>query len=203
MTMTKATLILALATLLTACGQPPGSPDDTPTPSSFDGKIVFVTSQTFNGDLQAAFGMSTGILGADSACQSAAADGGFGGTFVAWMSDGYSDAADRITSDGPWYLVDETTLVFDSKQDLQNTPQAPIHSNEYGEDVGIDLVWTGTMDGGTTASNNCQAWTDDTTDGPAFHPVSGRVGSTDEVEGWTSLNTVSCVNELRLYCFEL
>lgn len=198
--MTARVLLAGMLLLAAACGEPPAGTDDVDT---FDGKIVFVTAGHFNGNLAGPMGTTLGIPAADQHCNDAAADGGLEGEFIAWLSDGYTQAVDRITSEGPWYLVDETTLVFENRSALAGAAATPLNQTEYGDTVGIDLVWTGTLADGSSSHDHCEAWTDDTSDGLNFHPVSGRVGSTDDVEAWTNLNTISCANELRLYCFEL
>ncbi len=59
---------------------------------------AFVTSTIFNGD----FG---GVAGADLKCNTLAAAQALKGSYRAWVSVAGTNAADRITSAGPWHLV--------------------------------------------------------------------------------------------------
>jgi hypothetical protein len=136
-----------------------------------------------------------GIAEGDYVCQLTVDQGGFGGTFKAWLSDPTTSAIDRITGVGPWYLMDGTTLVFQNRAELLTGPRVPIDRNEFGEVVGSPDVWTGTVPAGTASGDNCGAWKE-----------SGAVGTTGRADQtgsmWTQAGTFTCGNYVHLYCFE-
>jgi len=65
-------------------------------------------------------------------CQSSADGAQLGGTFIAFLSDDRIDVRDRVLDDGPWYLVDRTTLVFASKSAIGAAPANRIEKDESG-----------------------------------------------------------------------
>jgi hypothetical protein len=179
-----------------------GGSNSAPPPAN--AKRVFVTSTGYPGDLGAAGGrVGYGLDGADKLCQSAADAAGLGGSFKAWVSSSSGNAIDRITSDGPWYLVDGTTKVFNNKANLATTPAAPINMDENGQTPVAASVWTGTVAGGRstgTYDGDCKGW-----NWSQNYDVKGIVGSSDTTgTSWTSSAVTSfCTNQYRLYCFEL
>jgi len=154
-------------------------------------KRVFVTSEKTTGDLN-------GILKADQMCISAAVSKGLGGTWVAWISkQDNPDAIDRVSHNGPWYLVDKMTLAVASRTQLGGTSIThAIDMDETGVAVPNDGVWTGTR-GGRFYQFDCNGWN-------ASTPVNGgNAGRTNtNGAGWTAQNAVGCSTQLRIYCFE-
>ena len=117
---------------------------------------VFVTSTRSRGDLG-------GLAGADSTCNALASAAGLAGTWVAWLSAQGTSAIDRLSSDGPWYLV-SVDLAVTSKLDLSNDDLAhPIDRDENGALVHSAAVWTGTRRG-KLQFNDCGGWTGATSD---------------------------------------
>jgi len=171
-----------ILTLSAGCGS-----DGPTTPEAR--KRVFVTSASFTGDLG-------GLAGGDAKCGSAATAAALGGTFKAWLSAANTDARDRITHPGPWFLVDTTSLVFLSKADLAAQPMVPIIVTETGAAVSFGVaVWTGTESDGTeSTAATCTNWTSTGT--------TGRIGQVS-TNAWTSSAFNSCATPNRLYCFEL
>ena len=109
----------------------PDTPDEQP------GKTIFITSQTFNGNLG-------GLEGADAKCQELADAADLDGTFKAWLSDSETDARDRLThATVPYRLVDGTTVADDFTDLTDGSLDAPINRTENGTAVG-DRPWTGT-----------------------------------------------------------
>ncbi len=164
------------------------------TPARLRKSTVFVTSQTFKGNMG-------GAAGADALCQQAADDAGLGGTFVAWISDDSRDAPDVLPQHSAWFRTDGA-LVAINRNVLTNPSRdlaAPINVDEYGvKIVGWGIVWTGTSDDGKGTSRNCDNWT-------AVGYTRGGSGEANSTTGsWTSGTGVSsgCGGPSSLYCFE-
>lgn len=164
------------------------------------GRTIFVTSQTFNGDLGTRDG-------GDSKCQSAAKDAGLPGTYRAWLSEEGVSVLDRLVTDaGPLRLVNGTT-VADSTADLAMAgPRTGIVLDERGkkrgggacEDGGL-IAWTGTGPDGAAPDMfgmDCAQWR---TSG-GNQGVAGVVGSTDD--SWTSACQRPCGQQAALYCIQ-
>ncbi len=116
---------------------------------------AFVSSAGYNGDLG-------GLAGADAKCNAMAQAANLGGNWVAWLSNSSTDAIDRITGAGPWYLVNRATIVFNNKANLTTAPIVPVDGNENGGPaLKFDHYWTGTDVGGKKAASghNCSNWT--------------------------------------------
>lgn len=166
-------------------------------------KRVFVTSQSWNGNLTAAAGVPNGLDAADKLCQAAAV--ALGGTWKAYISGKNAsnlatNAIDRIADVGPWYLLDGKTLTFQNKQGLTNGPAAAVNIDEnakvYDASEPTKWVWTGTATNGTQASERCGDWNSQTT-------ALGRFGSVLATDAtWASMNSHYCSDVGRLYCFE-
>lgn len=160
-------------------------------------KRVFITSQSYPGDLMTAGNGKNGLDGADKLCNKHAA--ALGGKWVAWVSTGLG-AYDRVTGNGPWYRVDGTTMVFKDRNDLQGTPLVPVATNEFGNNIASNVnVWTGTDMGGGPAADGkkCNGWTGGVTFGQYGDANSSGVG-------WTNAGFQGCDNnQNRLICFEL
>jgi hypothetical protein len=166
--------------------------------------VAFVTSATYNGNLQMAGNGTSGLDGADKLCQKAATDAGLTGTFKAWLSDKTTNAIDRLKDvEGGWYTAGSAPyLIFDSKASIPAGPKSSI-TNEKGNGLAAE-VWTGTqtdgtkqtMDGFVGTSANCEGWI----------LSSGDSGSTGEAlsagGSWTQSSQSQCQAEHSLYCFE-
>lgn len=154
---------------------------------------VFITSTTHGGALG-------GVVGGDQICAARATAASLPGVFRAWLSANGTPAPDRITSNGPWHLVNGT-LVAQSKAALvSGNLNARIDRTEAGNvppDVD-DRAWTGTMGNGTQGMYTCGGWTT-SSDG-----AGGVVGEAIHTNGqWTALTAEPCSFANRLYCFEL
>jgi hypothetical protein len=151
---------------------------------------VFVTSSTRNGR----FG---GLAGGDAYCQNHAVAAGLGGTWTAWLSTAAVDAIDRITGDGPWLLLDGTTVVAENKARLASG--SLLNRINMNEKKGIvsasnDQVWTATGISGRFNGPDCGNWD---TGGSGIYGEAVESGSR-----WTRAGGESCGNSNRLYCFE-
>lgn len=155
-------------------------------------KRVFVSSDSFNGDLG-------GLAGADQACQSRAAAANLGGTWRAWLSTSNSSAGDRLAhSELPYATLDGKVVAANWSDLTDGTLLHPIAADEYGAPVANAQVWTATFAGGTYTGDSCADFTSAVSFGPA---VVGNTSRTDS--GWTVSNTASCGNSaMHLYCFQ-
>jgi hypothetical protein len=170
------------------------------------GKIVFLTSTSYSGDLRAAGRADNGLTGANNVCATAAAAAGMGGAWRAWLSDSTHDAIDLIADVGPWYLRDGTKI-FNNKANLQTTALSAIARDENGHPVAAwdgtnhHYAWTGTLPGGRRTTDTCLDWTN------AEHNGDGAVGSFDKVGEWTGTasSRLPCDGtsyRMHLYCLE-
>lgn len=170
-----------------------------------DGALrVFVTASSYSGDLG-------GLAGADALCADAAAGAELGGRWIAWLSDGQTDALDRIDGDGPWYRLDGRRA-FNNAAQLRAQPLAPLSVDQFGEDVYED-VWTGTDNGGRGVTfegiDFCADWTSrepyEEREGSIW-PIKAAVGSSSATDGWTYTGDwqsgLECSERNHLYCFE-
>lgn len=152
-------------------------------------KRVFVTSSTHTGNLG-------GLTGADSICSARATSAGLGGAWVAWISGAGQSAIDRVLGSGPWTFVDETTVVFQTKESITTTgPAVPINMDETGVHHPTGRAWTGTSQLGAKLAETCSGWVYSA----AMIGVWGDIATTT---AWSKANTQTCGASARLYCFE-
>jgi Protein of unknown function (DUF1554) len=184
---------------------------DAPTASGADSsvtghKTIFVTSAVYSGNLG-------GLAGADSDCQALATAAGLGGTYKAWLSDGTTTAAARVThSSGAYVLVDGTVIASNWSVLASGTLQSPIDKTEQNGApaagtasgqacFGLACAWTDTNADGTLAqgSYSCSNWSSESANDNA---VLGETTSTSPY--WSSFATSSGICELTapLYCVE-
>ncbi len=178
--------LLILAVLAVGCG----SDDDgsaTEVGGAADRKIVFVTADTFTGNLG-------GDSAADIICQDRAQAAGLAGTYRAWLSGAAGPAGQKV-ADNRYVRVDGA-LVAESQADLLDGSIANlINLDASGQARGGD-VWTGTLSDGQ-GSSSCQQWT------VGDSRATGVCGSTGFVNArWTDNLVPACGVSLRLFCFE-
>jgi hypothetical protein len=164
------------------------------------GKKAFLTSVHGDGNLGgwADAGGNTGLEAGDAICQARAEASGLTGTFKAWLSDGTTDAKDRITSDGPWVRLDGAK-VADNKADLIDVSLfTSINLTETGNYIGNYAVWTGTKSDGAKQTNTCNNWIDGTS---TYIGNSGKAISAGS--SWSDSSSHTCDFQWAyLYCFE-
>ncbi len=180
--------------------------------ASSPGKRVFVTTRSFHADLAEQAFMLDGLAAGDSFCSAAAAEGGLGGTWRAWLSSSTVDARDRLTDVSPWYLNGTDDVVFQTKDELSLWARVDIDHDQFGDPIdGHADVWTGTAYGVKSAS--CGDWTTQSGRGTAgltdaSTQVIGTYGNPDwniGPDGWDSfywVDGIPCNIGARLYCFE-
>ena len=136
-----------------------------------------------------------GLAGGDAICAQRAAAAGLGGTFVAWLSTNGTNAIQRVTGAGPWYLTTGELAV--TRAQLTNPPITHrIERDETGKSV-FGLVWTGTDIDGAFLDDDCADWTSTTN---ANHAATGDCKALNEP--WTAATPAGCGEPHRLYCFE-
>ncbi len=176
----------------------------------FAGRVVFLSSQIYNGDLG-------GVSGADLKCQALAMafDPIHAHRYRAWISDGVNEPAVSFEHGAKFaatpYVLRSGVAVAASFDDLiQHGPKVGITLTDTLETLLDKPVWTHTSHTGTAVpdDHHCAQWT-----AKAFNlsAVVGRSGFppdspdlqawTDE-RWWTRYEEKICNLPARLYCFE-
>jgi hypothetical protein len=191
-------------------------------------RLTFVTNSTGTGNLStwALAGGNTGLAAADAICnaEAAAAMPALPGTYVAWMSDGTSDAYCRVhglpgtpgkkaglcglgalpVAAGPWVRTDAARSPAAPTIDklLAPTRQTfyPVSFRANGTDTAgtsPQLIFTGTSDTGELTGTACTDWT----------ATTGTAAMGDTLGGGTSWTDQgvdpSCAATGRLRCVEV
>jgi hypothetical protein len=166
-------------------------------------KVVFVTSQTYTGNLG-------GLLGADTKCQTAATNAGLGGVYKAWISDSLGESPDtRLTHATVPYVRTDGAVVANNWITL--TGQFLINALNRDEDAVVipdceddrqdcpERVWTATRGSGLPNLNlpACGNWTDGS---GSTQTVVGKPSS--RAGAWTGFIGQDCDIPSHLYCFE-
>jgi hypothetical protein len=172
--------------------------------------IVFVTSTGYPGNLLGGSG-GGGVADGDAICEMHASDGGFAGTFTAWLSGhdpgtgGVVHAKDRI-DDQPYVLPDGTLIAPNGLADLTSASLlGPIDHDELAPGR-VAYVWTGTAPDGTAGSPRCTEWTSNAVGVPG---VGGSTASGANDPYWTDragapfpFSPYPCNQTHTLYCFQ-
>jgi hypothetical protein len=154
---------------------------------------VFVTSTTFQANLG-------GVSAYDNQCNIRATAAGLNGTtnndFIAWMSDGFSNAATRLGFAAQGFVrVDGAPVAPTGIASLAGLLN-PIDRDEFGSVVYGAEVWTGTQPSGAGSGQHCANWT-------VNSGSSTQIGTTAGGPGlWTANFTTSCSGARRIYCFQ-
>ncbi len=153
-----------------------------------DGTLwLFVTRQTYTGNLG-------GLVGADALCQQAADEVGLTGTFRAFLSDGSTNARQRLPAGGPWRARTGARVFADvfSWDEFPETDRYGFDASGFSNNVDY---WTGTFLGGTKSSATCESWTN-------MSDARGQFGSPATDDWWVERSTSACSSEKSLLCFE-
>ena len=163
-----------------------------------DEKVVFATSETYNGNLG-------GLAGADAKCQERAGVAGLPGTFRAWLSDetaSVSERFDRRYDYAPFLRTDRVRIANDWADLTDGTLLVAIDRDEFGNERS-NRAWTYTLASGNARVNpfaDCFGWTS-SGNGLLTSTYTGLVTATDNQ--WTeSTGTSGCSSQQRLYCFQ-
>ena len=164
-----------------------------PSPSAPSAKRVFVTEATYSGALGS-------LDAADTYCRAAANAAGLTGTYRAWLSDGTSNAIDRITVDGPWYTT-RGELAWGSKFELPGAPLSPLLTESGGDvlSAGASGPWTGTDANGIATGQDCDGWTNATAE------VSATLGTAKQgdIDWGGGSEALRCNAKAPLICFQI
>ncbi|MGD0022821.1 MAG: hypothetical protein ABSC54_11035, partial [Smithellaceae bacterium] len=147
-------------------------------------KRVFVTSLTYKG------GDLGSVGGGDLICQTLAAAASIpnAANFRAWLSDGFNNAKDRLTTSpgGPWYRLDGVKIAHD-KTALAIVPLFTAITRDETGAYNSNSVWTGTDPTGSKTADHCVNWTSSS---GGDHGTSGI--ETESNSGWTTWSNVAC-----------
>ena len=161
-------------------------------------KIVFVTSETYNGALG-------GLAGADAICQERADDAMLPGTFKAWLSSSTTSVSqrfDRDYDDALFVHTDGVRVANDWADLTDGTLLAAINRDEFGliAQGSTDRVWTNTKRDGTgRGADDCNGWTSDSSTGTVYSTI-GTVSATNPL--WTDTSGIYVCNfRMGLFCF--
>ncbi len=174
-------------------------------------KTVFVTSQTYQGDLG-------GLAGADAKCNALASVAGLDGTYKAWLSDATGSPSTRFRrSSVPYTLVDGVVIANDWDDLVDGTLLSPINVTDKGDvlvfrdPAETRFPHTNTDANGRllilynpviyTHTKPCNNWTSNA-GGDAFFDVS--IGDSLQTDSqWTALGALTtCLSYGPLICFE-
>lgn len=159
-------------------------------------RLVFVTNETFAGDLG-------GSQGADEKCQIAAMTAGLSGVFRAWLSTSAQQPLDSLVpSTVPYRRLDGVQVAKDWADLVDGMLENPINYTETmifvpGPACEQRAVWTASFDSGTeydAAAKSCSDWTSTagTTTG----------GNPSLTNAWSDGCPLSCAGQASLYCVE-
>jgi len=167
------------------------------------GKLVFLTSKTYTGDLG-------GIMGADEECTNTAASVNLPGPYKAWLSgDAQDDPESRFTpAEKPYLLVNGQAIAANWADLVDGTLENPINIDEHGNTIQGNnpcvstQVWTNTEANsfGFVDLRNCGGWN-------AAQPnMIGRVGLAAATDSQWSDEACDdsyayCNVPRHLYCF--
>lgn len=181
---------------------PSPTPTPTPLPTPPNSRIVFITAQSYSGNLKGTY--PDGLTGADAKCQINAQSAGLPGTYKAWLSTSSVDAKNRIPSDKMFILPGSGAIVANDLNDLiSGDIDVAINRDQFGNIQSGDGVFTGTDEYGMRIPNkNCSNWTS-----VSSSLFSARGYSSDTNYGWTKHTfggTVGCTENMpgNLYCFQ-
>jgi hypothetical protein len=180
---------------------------------------IFASSWTTQGDMSASpfpecNALGTGLARADCACQRAATGRGLLRSpthqFRAWLSvspPAQLDAICRIFGGttncslpiaGP-YLNTQGQIVTPSYSGFDVNANGDLSSavqfDEFGNDLGLSAVWTGTLNNGLDSTVNCTNWTN------SLAGFNGRAGvANSSISQWTDNGQKACDTYNRVYC---
>ena len=184
--------LVAALLVVGACDDGAGEPDATLVPT-LERKRVFYFRNGTLGKIRDSSDERPGVIVADEACTAEAADGGLGGSWRAWLSSSEVDAVERIDDVGPWYRLDQETLLFPSRAEIGQGPRAAIVPDGEGE----RRFWSGTGPDGRATAETCSDWT-------VYNvPAVATIGRADLVgSAWIPDAPLLCAEYLALLCLE-
>ena len=168
------------------------------TPSPADGRLMFTSSATYDGNLG-------GMAGADALCNSLATAAGLSTGYRAWLSGAAIDASSRFTSDGRPLVnvaggrIADSLAALTAGVLLQRAPNVDEHGVSLANSP-VALAWTATKSDGTTFGQTCAtaAAPLDWTDASSARTLAGSIDATNG--SWTQSSIQPCGSALHLYC---
>jgi hypothetical protein len=173
---------------------------------TWDGRVMFVSSAAYDGDLG-------GLTGADLKCQNLAQAAhlqGYAG-FRAWLSDGEVGPLDRLDfGPGAVVLLDGTRLAPSLAELISLGPDDGVRVTEQRTTMFDARVWTNTAVNGEvfSATDHCDHWTvaDKTDARCGYNAVPALPADLwtqwRAAKAWTSHSTWKCSQVRHLYCIE-
>ncbi|MFZ6181424.1 hypothetical protein [Nannocystis pusilla] len=177
---------------------------------TWQGRVVFVTSQAYTGALG-------GLDGADIRCRDRAKAVGLdnANTFRAWLSDGLQSPSTRFQQIDlqkvPYMLRSGRVIAADFAELVDEGPRTGISIDETGAMVTEQFVWTNTtgLGGVLHPVDHCDSWTSAGARDEAMRGLNGlavEMGPAWEAwqaeRQWTVALVAGCNSARRLYCFE-
>lgn len=157
--------------------------------------IVFISSQTTTGNMG-------GRIGANTFCQTLAANAGLPGTYVAWLADESGTPATYFNQTlGPFVRIDGDPIADDFAQLTSGQLRGTIVRDEY-EEVVEERVWTNVSADGKlfSATATCDNWQSGSV------AAGGGYGLSDASNSEWTVNAAElaepCNAEHHLYCFQ-
>ena len=162
-------------------------------------RLAFATSVRGNGELGSwpEAGLDVGVAAGDAICQALATAAGLDdpSTFIAWLSDGTTDAIDRIVHDGPWQRPDGVQVAASKADLVDGILFAPINVTEQGDYLDNWAVWSGTNFTGSGTGVDCGDWF------VGVAGTDGTYGANNDFRVWTQASQIGCdFGAGRLYC---
>lgn len=164
---------------------------------------IFITNESYNGNIG-------GLVGADEICNSSAHLAGLGGNWKAWLSDSQTSVSERFYHARKPYKLLNGRLIARNWKDLTTEKENWIYLrnaidvNEFGNEVRVSNVMTGTTPKGKSFSNDtklfCMDYRDDCADGNRTCRTLFGTSSLRDAD-WTFTNRESCNEKYHLYCF--
>jgi len=187
----------------------PGEMSNCPAMCQHAPRLVFLTSETFTGNLG-------GLAGADQRCNELAAASLLEGSFRAWLLvDGQTLAARFPEFSGvptAWNFMSmgNELLAKNFEQLVSQGPAGPLAYTEQGEAFTESYVWTNITAAGLTAGGDCGQWTGEA--GVALVGHSGFVPDEGpkalawhQQRHWTDWNGYQqfCYKSYPIYCIQV
>lgn len=180
--------------------QKPGEMGNCPAMCRFAPRLVFLTSESFTGNLG-------GLAGADQRCNELAAANLLDGSFRAWLLvDGQTLAARFPEFYGvpiPWNFTSmgNELLAKSFQQLVSQGPAGPLAYTEQGKVAAGRNVWTNITSSGLAAGGDCGQWTGEV--GSALIGNSGHVPDVGpEAETWHQQRQWTDWNGSKNFCYK-
>lgn len=132
-----------------------GAGDECPTGAICEGEYnyAFVTSSLHTGAFEG------GPAEADLICNERAREAGLPGNYIAWFSDSWTNARDRLGSASGWIGVDRRPIARTAEEFLAGKKHYVPVRDENGARTAADWFLSGTNAEGVVGARTCQDWT--------------------------------------------